>query len=318
MTDFVRSITIDSCQSTSYDLAIFASGYEERATYLARQLDSSAIERSLVLGFTSIPDAPVRKGNDEYFSMKWSEPIPCAPDDDRPIYRALSSLQPKRALSVLVDYSSMSRDWYAAVLNWLATSEYRHTIQVDFGYSIGTTIAPFEPLPILDVTTVPGFEGISLKNRVVLFLGLGFDPLAPMAVLERMEPSRVLAFLAAPGAAEWYVQECLRVNASILEEYVEDRAILRLPLNDIPRSVSLLAEAAAPLLTHSRVVFVPMGPKPHVLATFLTCLRLPEASVLHVRSQRNRPDLLSPTGDFVLSRVEWPLELDLTVQLAHG
>ena len=317
--DFVRPVTLADCQGTPYRLAIFASGYEERSTHLPSLIDPSRVERSLVLGFTSLTDAPARVANDEYFARVWSNPIACDPDDDRPIYEALGDLESASGLvRILVDYSSMSRDWYAALLNWLATTEIRSRASIDFAYSIGTTIAPYEPLPVLSVTSVPGFEGLSLKARVVLVLGLGFDAIAPLAVLEQMEPTRVLAFIAAPGAAETYVQESLRANEALLREFVDERDLLRLPLGDVSRSVSLLSEVAAPLLAHHRVVFVPMGPKPHILAALLTCLKLPEAGVLHVRSQRTRADRLSPTGEVIANRVSWPTELETAVQLSQG
>jgi hypothetical protein len=260
MSELATSIGVEECESANYDLALFASGYEERSSFLAARIDPSKVDRRLVLGFTTLTETPSRRENDQAFLDRWSPPVMCAADDDRLVLDALASLPVDRQLRVLVDFSSMSRNWYGAVLNWLATYQQRHQVQVDFAYSVGTSIAPYDPLPILEIRSVPGFEGASLKNRVVLILGLGFDALAPFSVLEQMEPTRVMAFVAAPGAASWYVEECLRVNASLLAEHVAPDALIMIPLNDVPRSISLLAEASAPLLAHNRVVFVPMGP----------------------------------------------------------
>ncbi len=317
--DFVSQLAVADLQDTHYDLALFASGYEERATHLPSLLAPEQVDRATVLGFTALADAPARLRNESFFRKKWVAPMICAPDDERPVYAALSAIKNVPGLiHILVDYSSMSRDWYASVLSWLATSDIRHRVTVDFAYSVGVEVAPLEPMPVLNIASVPGFEGISLKNRVVLVLGLGFDLLAPTAVLEQMEPARVLAFHAAPAAADWHVEEALRANQALLSEFVDAKDLLRLPLRDVGRCVSLLCELSAPLLAHNRVVFVPMGPKPHVLATLLTCLRLPEAGVLHVRSQRIRADALSPTGELIITRVQWPIEMDDTVHLSRG
>jgi hypothetical protein len=317
--DFVSQLGVADLQNTHYDLALFASGYEERATHLPSLLASGQVDRPSVLGFSALPEAPARVANDSYFRNRWAAPIACAPDDDRLVYAALSSLRTvPGTIHILVDYSSMSRDWYASVLSWLSTSDIRHRVSIDFAYSVGVEVAQAQPMPVLSIASVPGFEGISLKNRAVLVLGLGFDSLAPTAVLEQMEPARVLAFVAAPAAADWHVDEALRANQGLLAEYVASHDLLRLPLRDVCRCVSLLAELAAPILGHYRVVFVPMGPKPHVLATLLTCLRLPEAGVLHVRSQRVRADAIQPTGELIITRVQWPMELDETIHLSRG
>jgi hypothetical protein len=48
---------------------------------------------------------------------------------------------------------------------------------------------------------------------------------------------------------------------------------------------------------------VPMGPKPHVLASILVSMRFAEVSCMRVSVTRERPEKVDPTGEVIAARV---------------
>src|SRR5215467_6798759 len=117
----VTDVELEEIAASGYDLAIFASGYEERCTYAPEQLQRRSLRtKSVILGFKEMSNDPQRIANDRYFSETWNDPIPLSTEDDGPVYELLRNEfgQDKTRLRILVDYSSMSSLWYTAVLNW--------------------------------------------------------------------------------------------------------------------------------------------------------------------------------------------------------
>jgi hypothetical protein len=77
-----------------------------------------------------------------------------------------------------------------------------------------------------------------------------------------------------------------------------------LPISSVERSYSLLCELISPYLQDCDVTVVPMGPKPHVLASLLLCMRFEEIACLRVVTDRRRPFAVRPQGTFSVTRVE--------------
>jgi hypothetical protein len=315
MSRYVATAHLEDVQASTYDLALFASGYERRSSFVAQQLDISKLHRTLVLGFPSHRDAESRLLNDTFFKHGLGSEVveDVEPEDDQTIINTLSGLRPSagQPLRLLVDYSSMSRVWYAGVLSWLRTSPIRHQVVVDFAYSLSEPADPYPVLPVESISTLAGFEGTSLKANVMLVLGLGFDSLAPLSVVEQMEPTRSFLWMSSQARGEWAVNQALTRNADLVEEVRRSGGIVvSLPLADIPYCYAMMADMIAPLLRRNRVVLVPMGPKPQALVSLLLGLRFPEVSCLRVHLRRADPELCVPTGEVVVTQVRWPDELD--------
>src|SRR6185295_8559511 len=141
----------------TYDLAFFASGYEKRCTYVARQLDKKNVVHPFVLAFDEIRSDDQRRENDKYFAAHWTDKqIPLSSHDDGPIYDLLRAFRSHRKkLRILVDYSSMSRLWYAGILNWAKFAEEPSAIDIDLIYAVGQHQEPSLPMVINDIVCIP-------------------------------------------------------------------------------------------------------------------------------------------------------------------
>ena len=303
----VDDIELEDVRDVTYDVVVLASGYEERARFLSGLLGSALAGRVVVMGFESGADDDERKVNDQHFVDKWKvEPQTCSSTDDNVVFSALNRLTADKdgGIRVLVDYSSMSRLWYAAILNWARFYEDARSIVIDFCYSIGQYAETDDPIVIGDVLAIPGFEGrISSAPRSAAVFGLGFDGYASLCVLDSLEPDVIYSFYADPAASPEYRERVIRNNADMIQTH--SRYVLGTPLVSVAMTYRNLVELVSPHRNEAAVTLIPMGPKPHVLASMLVGLKHDEICCLRVSSSRDHIVAVAPSGSIVATRVEF-------------
>ena len=288
-----------------YALAIFASGFEKRATFVADKFNRATAKRVLVLGFEAQLDVLSRPENDRFFSG-WSGSIQSCSgaDDDKLIFGVLddvASADQEGPLRILVDYSVMTRAWYGAVLTWARFASLSRNIEIDFIYASGKYEGNFGPLAISDIISLPGFEGTSGGfRRTTAIFGLGYDKYATLAVYDRIEPDRVYCCIAQRYPDDEASLKALEENNVLVESSAR---VIKLPLIDVASAFRLLADQILGMDRTTHIVIVPMGPKTHVLVTLLVALRMPWITCLHARGSRMVPVQVVADGTISLSRV---------------
>jgi hypothetical protein len=138
----VIDIELSDVRNTLYDFAIFASGYEKRCIHVPTLLRGGQFRRWVIVGFRELEDDERRRQNDSYFNSHWvGDRIRASGDDEETIYEWLGSNMEDDGTNkrILIDYSSMSRLWYAGVLNWARYCRGRGEVDVDLIYSVGIT-----------------------------------------------------------------------------------------------------------------------------------------------------------------------------------
>jgi hypothetical protein len=301
----VLDLTMNDIADSAYDLVLFASGYEERCTYIPKKLNLTRLSNPVVLGFREIEDDPQRQVNDTYFSSQWGKLVPVGSNDDSVIYELLRREFPqtKSSIRILVDYSSMSRVWYTAILNWARFFEGTASITIDLLYSVGDHKHPTTPMVISEIMSLPGCEGLILPlSRSIAVFGLGFEGSAALCVLDRLEPDELYCYLAAPAAFKDYPERARQANREVIRLA---KACLRFPLGSVERCYANLAELVSQYRSEANITLVPMGPKPHTLAAILVAMRFHEISCLRVGYRRHTPERVGTTGNIVATRVQF-------------
>ena len=309
--DRIADLGLEDVVDKEYDLALLASGYERRCTHIPEKLREALISKTVVLGFRDVADEMVRKQNDEYFDKNWKkEPITVGANDDAAIYAQLAETIPadKENLQIVVDYSSMSRLWYAALLNWARYACQAKSLTIDFLYSVGRYPEEIAPMVIEDMLSVPGCEGAALPQaKSVAVFGLGFYGYAALCVLDRLEADDVFAFLAAPAYSLTYGAKIRQANKDLIEDY-HTKMVLELPLGSVETAYRYLSELITPFRPTAEIVLVPMGPKPHVLASILVAMKFPDVACLRISARRERPEEVDAEGSIVATRVTFRLD----------
>ncbi|MEX0960315.1 MAG: hypothetical protein WDZ63_13620 [Burkholderiales bacterium] len=303
---FIADLTIEEIVDAKYDVAFFASGYERRAIHLSKMLDKRQVSMPIVLGFDEFSQQIDRKDNDRFLREKWGcRPIETSNRDDAEIYRVLREYRSAQTpLRFLIDYSSMTRFWYAAILNWVRFGGCAEDVRLDFVYSSGRYADPVPTVEIKDILCIPGCEGGTSSSGVsVAVFGLGFDSFASLCVLDKLEPDWVYGFLADPALVPSYPERCREANRDLLIRF--DSAPLSLALRSVSSAFGKLAELVSPYKGVADVTLIPMGPKPHVLASILLAIRFPELACLHVAGNRQTVWPVEATGEIIGTSVHF-------------
>lgn len=291
-----------------YDVAVFASGYEARCTYVPNAFEGTSVTTPIVIGFKDLAETKPRKEHDKYFRSQWKvEPQIASSGNDFVIQELLNRVVSEhgKVRKMLVDCSSMSRLWYSGILNWARYGNSVGETVIDLVYALGKYEDSESPMVIEDMVTIPGCEGGALQSQKSLAIfGLGFNGWASLSVLERLEADQVYAFIAAPGASPDSPERVRKLNKDFLEEpRVMKQSLLELPLRSVEASYRFLSELVTPHRLKDSVTLVPMGPKPHVLASILVSMRFPEVSCMRVSAKRATPEKVEPTGEVIAVRV---------------
>lgn len=299
----VDDIDIQEIDRCNYDIAILACGYEQRTTELAKRIDVSKIDSILTIHFPDHKDAEYRQYNESFFqAYATHNKVELENNEETDIYEFLNTYvasSHKVDLKILVDYTCMSRLWYAAIINWTRYSSL-HSITLDFSYSIGDYKKDLIPLVIQDIHALPGHEGITTNLDTISVFGLGFDPLTTLCVLDKLEPNKIHSFVAIPVHKE-YENKAEDYNKEFIENYSEP--IQYYPLVSVEKTYRLMGELITPYRGEFNISFIPMGPKPHVLASILLSTKYNEVINLYVKGTRELPPNVTPNGDFICTRV---------------
>src|SRR4051812_20732533 len=108
-----QQLALNEVRAENLDLLVVASGYEERATFVAQHLGRGPSHR-LCLGFAEQLEHPRRAKNDRIFAQLGYSKVQCSGDDWKTAAEEVSRrlVQGGGNLRIGIDISSMTRAWY--------------------------------------------------------------------------------------------------------------------------------------------------------------------------------------------------------------
>ena len=300
----VEDLSIGEVQKTRYQASLWGCGFEQRCTYLLSLVSDDQIGHQRAFGFQVPVKSQGRLAAEEYFASRSVLIREFGGADDASIFQTLNELpiDLHDSIHLLVDYSSMTRTWYASILRWACLAN-TTKVTIDFCYSTGRYPADIPPTQITDVLCIPGCEGSgsSQKSSIAVF-GLGFEPWPPLCVIDKLEPNDVYAVIADPGASEGDVARALLINDEFIRQNAPNN-IVRLPLRSVASTYYGLLELIDPFLGNAKTSLIFLGPKPHVLASILVAMSASDVACLHVSGLRNDEVNVEATGEMVVTRV---------------
>lgn len=269
------------------DAALFACGYERRASYIAMATNGLKCRR-LVWAFTEHSEAESRRHNNDVFSALAAEVRELSGDDDVEAERAATemiSALPEAAARVLIDVSSMTRAWHGAIVRALAEASRSTCLRVTFAYMPGTYLSPSSsPAANKIVGPVHGFSRLAFPDSpTALLLGLGYERGRAMGILTEVDPTWTECFIAHPGADPRFRDDVVRANQDVARVLPNARW-RTYPLND-PTLAFYLVDAACNFYSRqAQVIFTNNGPKLFGLVGLLAATRYPDVSVWRISS----------------------------------
>ncbi|MDX6019171.1 hypothetical protein SIL08_02555 [Scandinavium sp. V105_16] len=309
----VNDISRAEMLEASYDIAFLALGYEPRCTYVSRLLDVDRVKETIIFAYSENLDSINRKESHSFFQKKWSGKekfVDLAHSNVKEVYSVLNSLEMvsgECATKILIDYSAMSRNWYAAILNYFMRHSSENVI-IDLVYSsaeypISDDFYQFE---LGDIKILPGCEGSSItKSKKCAIFMLGFDSLGPQSFYNLLEPELSFGVIASPGALPDYENIALERNKEFIgHQLMNGNKLLRLPISSVSTTFEELCQLIQPLRNDYNISLIQFGPKPHIIASTLAGIFFDNVSCIYSEYNRSKPFEVVHNGDLVIARLD--------------
>lgn len=280
---------------TPFDAVIAASGFEGRAVHVARQLKPKRGQRRIALAFTE-RQVHAREENDRILRQLGYILVPCGGDDTSPVRDLMADLvrdRKRKTLSILIDYSCMTRSWYATMLEAIRVcrSGLLERVDVHFTYS-APRFTPAPPRALNQyMEPIRGFGGLSdPSERTALILGLGYEPERAQGLVDLLEPAESYAFYTDPSFDRRFTRDLIESNKVLLKSRLRKDAVCTYPAN----SLQIASCRLTPLCLHLsreryRVIIAPLGSKPFCLLSLLIASKFPELEVWRVSAADRHP-----------------------------
>ncbi|MFL3650518.1 MAG: hypothetical protein ACI6PR_04795 [Pseudoalteromonas sp.] len=295
--------------STRYDISVFSCGYEERCIEIPSRVEPNLVEDTIVISFNQHREDEVRVSCYDFYKEVWpkSNFVESSQDGVKEIYNCLHQIVEKKnkdELRILIDYTSMSRVWYSAILNYLIKFSEKNFI-IDLAYASGVYHDVNLNVELGDIKIIPGCEGISLtkKSNAAIFM-LGFDNYGPLRLYNLLNPNKCFGVMASPASTYQYEETCYSKNNNFIKYHLGGKEnLIRLPINSISACYENMSQLLQPLEREYNVSIIPFGPKPHILTAILCSFNFPNVTCMYSEYLRKSTTRVQATGDLVLSRV---------------
>ncbi len=299
----IIDLDVNTAVSEFYDLALYSSGYERRSRFIPPMIKGAS--KAVAIGFSDHINELDRPENDSYFrSLTGSDVLIAEPNDDAVISAILKDILGKNDnAKIFVDISSMSRSWYAAVLNWARFRSGLRNIEIVFGYSHGSySNNEFPSRVISGISCISGCEGQPGPTRKsVAVFGLGYDQHAPLAVLDYLEPDVVYAYYGTMHEKHEHLNRALEVNKAFIDHV--SGSVVTFNTLSVREAYLGIIELSSAYIRDSNVILIPLGPKTHVLGSMLAAMRFADIACLHVSGRFRTPVNIEASGDIAACRV---------------
>ncbi len=284
--EFIQAeqVSFDELYVVDFDLIIAVSGYEERSTYLVNKIKTGdALCR--VLAFSEKNKELSRPSNDARFRELDFEFMEQSGNECPRAEELMNELinSGKNRLNILVDYSCMTKLWYASMLNYFTNTELEfEEIALYFSYSRAVYTEPKKPKP-LKIAEPIGCQKpfLSSSKPVALVMGLGYEKDRAEMLSKALNPDNIYVFYADPTDDQRFVEKVYINNFRLIDSLHKDQ-VINYPIKDLRRIDDLLTDLCLDLRLEYRVILAPLGPKPFSLCCLLLAARYPDIEVWRV------------------------------------
>ncbi len=206
--------------------------------------------------------------------------------------RLEEELNEARPAKVILDISTLPRNYLFTVCHLLADSEINTTVRYYKPETYGSQLSR----GVRSVHAIPGFEGDGVGfGATILVLILGFEGYKSVYAWEQLGASKTIALIGDPPYRQEFCEIAKRNNSELLDKLGSRADLRQLHTFDVVtahRQLLQIYEEVQKEYENAEVTICPLGTKPQSLATFAFAHHHPRVSVAYVSS------LTYYTGDY--------------------
>jgi len=265
------------------DMVITSNGYEDRCSYISEKYKSLFIDSvKICLAFSKNNKLNNHFENLGYTIYKGHG------DDDFFVERILKQSSQGfcgRKIKLVVDYSSMTRVWYASILRFFYNSAI--DVEIFFVYSFSKFLPPPKTKSHnVHVRPLDGFSTFSIPDKpTALLIGLGYEPMKANGLTEFFD-AETFIFYNDKSTGEEFSHSVENVNKELIDA-TPIQNIFRYPIGNLSVTEKILNDLCRVLKEKYRIVIAPTGPKPFTLLSLICSLRHKNIDVWRVSAGEN-------------------------------
>lgn len=310
----ISDMTFEDVAAFRYDWLIVGIGVESRCDYISTSLyaKNTVVHNVLAFCYSDVSDEIRQKFVHSLSKVCGSKErvrlVEISSDAADGMYSNLNryiGCQDEKV--VLVDYSAMSRVWYASILLWFYHGVKKcESFQMVLSYAEGryTRKIAEKEVVIKEIKAVPGCEGVIYRQvPTSVVFGLGFYGYTSLCACEQLEPDKIYTLMTTDRPIKSFNIEEQDGNKEMIRRAGSD--VYKVPLVSLESAYRCLIKIAAQChLEGCDVILVPMGPKPHVLASILVSLSDRRVCTMRVQHSRYESDI-RPTGRIIATKINF-------------
>ncbi len=263
---------------------IGASGFEKRCPYLVSNFAVKA-DRFIVLAFREKPNDHQRKLNDDFFKERNYEVISVSGAENVSLHKFLNpeaTLNPSaKEINIIVDYSCMTKKWYASIISELVKNEEdKNVYNLFFSYTPAVFRPEAKSRAFRLKESIPVNKDVNQDKGkpVALIIGLGTDKKKAEYIARNIKHQELVLMYADPAINREYVINLLQNNQDLINS-VEIRNFINFPIHNLEKINRILVNLVLELRLNYKVVIAPVGPKVFTLVSLLISSRYPDVEV---------------------------------------
>jgi hypothetical protein len=282
-------VQVEDLVNQNFDLIILSNKHNNRSRFL---LNNYAIksQRTLVL-IDSDDNKEIRELDSKLPHVNAFDSLEINFNEAEKIVEYLEMIRIKSKQNeyfILIDYSCLVKQWYAAIVNYLYLKEINcERVNVYFAY---IPVIYSEPRKLIfkhDLHVIlkdPIYINSNITKKA-LVLGLGYDVEKSEFLIQQVNPSIIYYFFTQPAFDNRYSSKVLELNDKLIHHY--PGTLVPYPMPDMDKTVELLTKLVLDLRLNYQVVLASFGPKLLTLACVLLFARFPDIEILSAGSERH-------------------------------
>jgi hypothetical protein len=284
--NFLEILEID------FDIIICSSGFETRSTFFYQEYLKNKPWNLAVKFCFCFTDRKVfsKTINDIFFienGFKLIEVSGITLNDTIDRYRIIFSEIKKTRINVLVDYSSMTKVMYAALIKYLVIETQHHTqdIYIYFSYTPSLFTEPLEASSNMYNQPIPLFPTVELTDKKIALLAcLGYEEGKAEGLIEylQIDNNDIYLFYTAQSKNDLFYEKIKEHNQYLIHKIPTDNQF-QYELENVPQVFNLLESLGNYLISKGyRVIIAPLGPKVFSLISILLTVKYKDITILRV------------------------------------
>ena len=291
------------------DYFIAASGYETRATCVAKKFTHTACEK-IALGFDEHLNDLSRPKNDKYFKANGFRQI-IQETHGSPNFDSIFNGHTADRIHVLIDISVMTRNWYHELLKYLQGNiDFEH-FHLRIMYCPAVYNEPYKLKKKISLKKFSFNENVlsrpKKKKKTALLLGLGIEKSISEKVHDIINPDQTILFYADPAIEQSYVENVFINNHGLINK-TPIRFLKGFPIKDTRLMYQLLIDTIMPLREDYNIIIIPQGPKIFSLLSMIFQISYPDIDLLYPSYKIKQIKDRKPYDSFMCVDLEFDAE----------